>query len=47
LTVFRKTKMREEAEVKRAKLAQRTCEAEPGPAHEVFVRIIEKGEAEK
>ena len=47
LTVFRKTKMREEAEVKRAKLAQKTCEAEHGPAHEEFVRIIEKGEAEK
>jgi hypothetical protein len=47
LTDFRKTKMREEAEVKRAKLAQRACEAEHGPAHEEFVRIIEKGEAEQ
>lgn len=47
LTVFRKTKMREESEVKRAKLAQRACEAEHSPAHEEFVRIIEKGEAEQ
>ncbi|WP_459181966.1 type II toxin-antitoxin system RelE/ParE family toxin [Streptomyces sp.] len=47
LTDFRKTKMRKEAEVKRAKLAQRACEAEHGPAHEEFVRIIEKGEAEQ
>jgi hypothetical protein len=34
LTVFRKTRMREDAEVRRAKLAQKVCEAEHGPAHE-------------
>src|SRR3954454_4268264 len=44
LTVFRKTKMREDAEVHRAKQAQKICEAEHGPAHEEFVRIIEEGE---
>lgn len=38
LTVFRKTRMREEAEVKRAKQAQVLCEAEHGPAHEEFTR---------
>ncbi|MGW0827446.1 type II toxin-antitoxin system RelE/ParE family toxin [Streptomyces sp. NPDC002845] len=38
LTVFRKTRMREEAEVKRAKLAKAACEAEHGPAHEEFTR---------
>lgn len=47
LTVFRKTRMREEVEVRRAKLAQKACEAEHGPAHEEFVRIIEEGEAER
>lgn len=47
LTVFRKTRMREEAEVKRAKVAQQTCEAHHGPAHEEFVRTIEEGEAER
>nr|WP_203730671.1 type II toxin-antitoxin system RelE/ParE family toxin [Streptomyces sp. SID12501] len=38
LTVFRKTRMREEAEVKRAKQAKLLCEAEHGPAHEEFTR---------
>jgi hypothetical protein len=47
LTAFRKTKMREEAEVKRAMLAKKICEAEHGPAHEEFVRIIERGEIER
>lgn len=47
LTVFRKTRMREEAEVERAKVARKTCEAEHGPAHEEFVRIIERGEVER
>ncbi|WP_433527533.1 type II toxin-antitoxin system RelE/ParE family toxin [Nocardia pseudovaccinii] len=47
LTVFRKTKMREDAEVKRAKLAQQTCQAEHEPAHEEFVRMIEKGELDR
>ena len=47
LTVFRKTRMREDAEVRRAELAQKACEAEHGPAHEEFIRIIEEGEAEQ
>ena len=47
LTVFRKTRMREDAEVRRAKLAQKACEAEHGPAHEEFIRIIEEGEVEQ
>lgn len=47
LTVFRKTRMREEAEVERAKLAQKICEAEHEPAHEEFVRVIERGEVER
>ncbi|MGW7520847.1 type II toxin-antitoxin system RelE/ParE family toxin [Streptomyces sp. NPDC054796] len=34
LTVFRKTRMREDAEVERAKRAQKLCEAEHEPAHE-------------
>jgi hypothetical protein len=38
--------MREEAEVRRAKLAQKICEAEHGPAHEEFVRVSEEGEVE-
>ncbi|MFE3851860.1 type II toxin-antitoxin system RelE/ParE family toxin [Streptomyces griseorubiginosus] len=38
LTVFRKTKIREEAEIKRAKLAKELCEAEHGPAHDEFTR---------
>ncbi|WP_307840909.1 type II toxin-antitoxin system RelE/ParE family toxin [Streptomyces sp. GESEQ-4] len=47
LTVFRKTKMREDAQVRRAKHAQKICEAEHGPAHEEFVRVIEEGEVEQ
>jgi hypothetical protein len=47
LTVFRKTRMREEGEVKRAMLAKKICEVEHGPAHEEFVRIIEEGEIEQ
>jgi hypothetical protein len=47
LTVFRKTRMREDAEVKRAKLAQQTCEAEHEPAHQEFIRTIEKGELDR
>lgn len=38
LTVFRKTRGAETAEVARALQAQRTCEAEHGPAHETFDR---------
>ncbi|MFI7003344.1 type II toxin-antitoxin system RelE/ParE family toxin [Nocardia sp. NPDC050175] len=44
LTTFRKTKDREDAEVKRAIRARMVCEAEHGPAHDEFVRVIEKGE---
>jgi len=47
LTVFRKTRIREEAEVRRARIAQQSCEAHHGPAHEEFVRIIDEGEAER
>jgi phage-related protein len=42
LTVFRKTKQREEAEVARAKRAKVICEAEHGPAHEEFTRTIKE-----
>ncbi|NUU25773.1 MAG: type II toxin-antitoxin system RelE/ParE family toxin [Streptomycetaceae bacterium] len=38
LTVFRKTRMREVAEVKRAKLAHQTCAREHGPAHVTYSR---------
>lgn len=38
LTVFRKTRSAEVAEVARALQAQKVCEAEHGPAHEVFGR---------
>ncbi|MBF6174340.1 type II toxin-antitoxin system RelE/ParE family toxin [Nocardia blacklockiae] len=47
LTVFRKTRMREDFEVKRAKLAQQTCQAEHEAAHEEFARNIEKGELDR
>jgi hypothetical protein len=47
LTVFRKTRMREDAEVERAKRAQKACEAEHGPAHEEFMRTVEEGEVER
>jgi len=47
LTVFRKTRMREDAEVKRAKLAQQACQAEHEPAHQEFIRTIEKGELDR
>ncbi|MFE1595947.1 type II toxin-antitoxin system RelE/ParE family toxin [Nocardia sp. NPDC058705] len=43
LTVFRKTRAREDAEVERAISAKLICEAEHGPAHEEFVRVIDKG----
>ncbi|MGX4690114.1 type II toxin-antitoxin system RelE/ParE family toxin [Streptomyces sp. JNUCC 63] len=43
LTVFRKTRMREEAEVKRAKLAKELCEAGHGPAHDEFTREFREG----
>src|SRR5260370_40757555 len=38
LTVFRKTKSAEVTEVARALQAQKTCEAEHGPAHDSFNR---------
>jgi hypothetical protein len=38
LTVFRKTRGAEVAEVERAFLAQKECEARHGVAHEVFER---------
>ncbi|MFI7339850.1 type II toxin-antitoxin system RelE/ParE family toxin [Streptomyces sp. NPDC050085] len=37
LTVFRKTKMREGAEVKRAREAQQLCEATHPAAHEIYL----------
>jgi hypothetical protein len=46
LTVFRKTRMREDTEVKRALLTKKVCEAEHGPAHAEFVRIVETGDVE-
>ncbi len=38
LTVFRKTRNAEAAQVARALQAQKTCEAEHGPAHDTFDR---------
>jgi hypothetical protein len=38
VTVFRKTRSAEMAEVARALQAQKTCEAEHGPAHDTFDR---------
>lgn len=38
LTVFRKTKMREAAEVERAQQAQKVCEAEHDPAQHTYDR---------
>jgi hypothetical protein len=38
LTVFRKTKMREDAEVKRARQVKQLCEAEHPVAHETYSR---------
>lgn len=44
LTVFRKTRMRGDAEVDRAKLARKICEAERHSVHDEFTRDITKGE---
>lgn len=44
LTVFRKTRMREVAEVARAHQALKLCEAEHGPAHETYTRITKECE---
>ncbi|WP_338104669.1 hypothetical protein [Streptomyces mobaraensis] len=38
LTVFRKERMREDVEVKRALIARQRCAAEHPPAHEVYYR---------
>ncbi|MFH8450936.1 type II toxin-antitoxin system RelE/ParE family toxin [Streptomyces fungicidicus] len=46
LTVFRKTRMREEAEVDRAKQLKKSCEAQHGPAHQTFDRDVDKEELE-
>lgn len=40
LTVFRKTRSAETAEVARARQAQKICEAEHGPAHTTFDREV-------
>ncbi|MCX5343475.1 MULTISPECIES: type II toxin-antitoxin system RelE/ParE family toxin [Streptomyces] len=40
LTVFRKTRQRENAEVVRARRAKAVCEAEHKPAHDVFSRDV-------
>ncbi|MGR3932521.1 type II toxin-antitoxin system RelE/ParE family toxin [Streptomyces sp. BRA346] len=39
LTVFRKTRAHEEAQISRAVLAKKECEAEHGPAHSEFIRM--------
>jgi hypothetical protein len=44
LTVFRKTRQRESAEVARAERAKAICEAEHRPAHEDYTRNIEEGD---
>ena len=45
LTVFRKTRQRETAEVERARQAQKLCEAEHGPAEHTYDRITEEDSA--
>ncbi|WP_339152948.1 type II toxin-antitoxin system RelE/ParE family toxin [Streptomyces sp. F41] len=42
LTVFRKTRQREETEVERARQAQQTCEADHGPAEHSYDRTKEQ-----
>ncbi|MFD4482103.1 type II toxin-antitoxin system RelE/ParE family toxin [Streptomyces sp. NPDC058471] len=42
LTVFRKTRQVEHAEVEKAKVAQKTCEAEHGPAEHEYQRTEEE-----
>jgi hypothetical protein len=44
LTVFRKTRDRETAEVERAHAAYKQCQAEDHRAHELYTRDIEEGE---
>jgi hypothetical protein len=38
LTWFRKTRQHEEKQINRATLARKVCEAEHGPAHDIFDR---------
>jgi hypothetical protein len=40
MTVFRKTRNTETAEIARALQAQKICEAEHGPAHTTFDREV-------
>ncbi|WP_344242781.1 type II toxin-antitoxin system RelE/ParE family toxin [Actinocorallia libanotica] len=42
LTVFRKTRQREEAEIERARQAQKVCEAEHGSAAHIYDRSKEE-----
>ncbi|WP_411200841.1 type II toxin-antitoxin system RelE/ParE family toxin [Streptomyces cyaneofuscatus] len=42
LTVFRKTRQREDGEVERARQAQQTCEADHGPAEHSYDRKKEE-----
>jgi hypothetical protein len=44
LTYFRKTRQHEERQIDRAVLARKTCEAEHGPAHDIFDRNAGKEE---
>ena len=44
LTVFRKTRMRETAEVERAKQARKVCETEHDAAQHEYSRIVRIGE---
>jgi hypothetical protein len=44
LTVFRKTRMRESAEVDRAKQARKTCQAEHEPAQHEYSRTVTTAE---
>lgn len=44
LTVFRKTRMREAAEVERAKHARKACEVEHDAAQHVYSRVVRIGE---
>ncbi|MGW8488801.1 type II toxin-antitoxin system RelE/ParE family toxin [Streptomyces sp. NPDC055886] len=40
LTVFRKTRQRENAEIARARRAKAICETEHEPAHDTFIRDV-------
>ncbi|MHC0434318.1 type II toxin-antitoxin system RelE/ParE family toxin [Streptomyces sp. O3] len=43
LTWFRKTRQHEEKQIDRAVATRKLCEAEHGPAHDVFTRTTEDG----